>query len=522
MTLGPPRVRGFAALTLGVALAGCAEPRLPPPRVVVAVPSGPTTLVPDRINEEFAAMVTENVFERLVTLDAGIELQPELAEAWYNESDTVWVFGLRGGVTFHDGSALRAADVVAAIENAWQDPESRRGAALSVLEAVDAPDPQTVRVRTRTPVAALPRLMGEVMVWKAADGPGGVTGTGPYRVVDWEPGRRTVLESFGAHWRGAPEIASVEYRVVPSADERLAALAAGEAHLVLDLPGDVVERVRASPRTRVVSEDGIRVIFLGMDVAKGDNPHVSTPENPFRDRRVREAISLAVDRSALVQEALSGYGIVIGQLAPPGAFGHHPELPPLPHDPEAARRLLAEAGFADGFEVALDYMPDKFRGMRAVVQALAAQLAAVGVRVTPRPQGTEEFFGRLGRRDTAFYLWGWLGNSGDAGITYDYLLRTSEGVLGIANATGYSSPEVDRLLEEASRTLQPDERRALLWSVAETARRDLPLLPLYRQVDLYGIARELDFRPRADRRVAAVDMRWHEPGIAPGAREAHP
>jgi peptide/nickel transport system substrate-binding protein len=169
---------------------------------------------------------------------------------------------------------------------------------------------------------------------------------------------------------------------------------------------------------------------------------------------------------------------------------------------------LAEAGFPEGFEVQLDYMPHKFRSMERVVAAIVSDLAEVGIRVEPRPRETSEFFRIVRERDTAFYLWGWLGNSGDAGITYGYLLHSRGDGFGVANAGGYANPELDALLAQASRTLAIPDRRALLWSAAQIVARDRPLIPLYRQTDVYAMAADLAFLPRPDRRIEADLLRW--------------
>ena len=195
----------------------------------------------------------------------------------------------------------------------------------------------------------------------------------------------------------------------------------------------------------------------------------------------------------------------------PGVFGFYEDLPPLPFDRAEARRLLAAAGYAGGFTVALDYMPAPYQAMDPVVRLLGVQLEEVGIRLTPRPWETHEFFARTARRETALHLLGWMSTSGDAGATYDFLIHSPGGGYGTQNAGGYASPETDRLIEAAARRLDPAERLKILRTVAERIQADMPLVPLYRQTDLYALSSDLDFEPRVDRRIRGTQLRWRPP-----------
>jgi peptide/nickel transport system substrate-binding protein len=223
---------------------------------------------------------------------------------------------------------------------------------------------------------------------------------------------------------------------------------------------------------------------------------------------VRQAVARAVDRQALVAGPLGGHAELIEELVAPPVFGYDGKIPPTPYDAAAARRLLAEAGYANGFAVDLEYMPRKYRAMDAVARALTAQLGRVGIRLRPRPFEASDLLPRVERREPTFYLWGWISTGGDAGVTYDYLVRSPGQGYGVDNGGGYANPEVDRLLEQAAQLLRSDDRRAALQAVARRLHADRPVLPLYLQTDLYAMARDLDFRPRADRRVRGIELRW--------------
>jgi peptide/nickel transport system substrate-binding protein len=234
---------------------------------------------------------------------------------------------------------------------------------------------------------------------------------------------------------------------------------------------------------------------------------VSTPRNPFRDVRVRRAVALAIDRDALVRGPLAGQAEVVDQIVSPQVFGHHDGLPLLAHDPAEARRLLAEAGYADGFEVDLDLTATAGRPHPAL-EPVMRDLGAVGIRVRPRASQLASLLDRVERRDTALYLMGWISTSGDAGSSAEYLLHTPGGAYGIDNGGGYSSPDVDRLLGEAARCLDSGERRLLLRRAFERVHEDVPVVPLYRATDIYAVAERLVFVPRLDREIRGAELRW--------------
>jgi peptide/nickel transport system substrate-binding protein len=317
-----------------------------------------------------------------------------------------------------------------------------------------------------------------------------------------------VLETFDGYRGRRPAVRVLEFRVIPGAEARLAQVRAGDVHLVVDPPPDAVAGLRSDPSVRVVTERGLRVLYLGMDCSRESNPDVGPGANPFRDVRVRRAAALALDRPALVREALGGDADVVDQLVAPAVFGYDADLPSLRFDLAEARRLMAAAGHASGFDVTLDFMPEKYVSMPAVVSVLLRQLAAIGIRVRPRPASTPDFFQRLERRRTAFYLMGWSASSGDAGVSYDALLHTPGSGRGAQNGGSYSSPAVDRLLDEAAGTLEDGVRRGLLKELAQRIATDVPCIPLYRQTDLYAVARDLVFEPTALRAIYGARMRW--------------
>lgn len=495
---------GIPVLALVVVL-GCRA--VPERRLVVAVPAGPSSLLPNNLNEELTLSVQSNVFETLVGVDAGLAVGAGLAESWHSPDDLTWVFRLRRGVPLHNGGRLTASDVVRALEHARDDPTSRRRSQLELVTSLEAPDDRTIVVRTRAPFDPLPARLANVHIWARGAG-GAPVATGRYRVRSWSEGGTTVLEAFPDHPDGLPDFTVVEFRVAKQAAERARLLREGKVDLVVDAPADEMKSLPETPGVRVVTEMGLRVLFLGMDSAHARSPHFPEGNNAFRDVRVRRAVALAVDRNALVRGPLGGFAEVVDAIVSPQELGGHKDaLEPRRYDPTEARRLLAEAGFGNGFAVHLDYIPEKYRAMEAVATSIARDLAAVGIRALLRPGSPREVVTRVERQDTALYVLGWISDTGDGRVSYEYLLHTPTRGFGIDNGGGYSNPEVDRLIEEASGRMLPEQRDAILSRLGRLVHEDVPVVPLYRQADLYALRSDLVFRPRLDRRVKAAEIR---------------
>jgi peptide/nickel transport system substrate-binding protein len=478
------------------------------------LPIGPASLVPNAANDGFTLSGVANVYETLVDLDPHLRIRPALAEAWQTADDLTWTFRLRRGVRLHDGRLLEAADVAESLRWARDDPASKRQAELAPVESIEAPDDRTVVLRTHRPYPGLPLRLCLVTV--AARGPDGQpVGTGPYRVVSWTPSGDLVLEAFPGY-RNPPAIPRVEYRVIPRTADQVQALREGRVQVLVELPVAEMRSLAGAPGVRTVARDGLRVLFLGMDAARRVSPHVPEATNPLRDRRVRRAVAQALDRRALVDGPLGGLAEVVDQIASPLELGgDRAGLPSWGFDPGAARRLLAEAGWSRGFEVVFDFMPTRYRASRAVVDEIVRMLAAVGIRAVRRENTPAEFMGRLEREDTALYLLGWSSDTGDPGLSYEYLLHSRSAGLGLDNGGGYSSPEVDRLIRDASARGGPEERAGVLRRLAEIVHEDAAVVPLYRQSDLYAAAADLEFEPRLDGRVRGAEFRWRRPSPVP-------
>jgi peptide/nickel transport system substrate-binding protein len=493
---------GLALLALG-SLVGCAWAR-GERRLVIAHPLPlATTALRDPAHNRNAFNILSNVYEALVQRGPDLSLQPALAESWYSPDARTWVFKLRHGVRRHDGRVLTAGDVVASLEKSLHD--SWTAGALASVSGVVARGDEIV-FSTREPTDTLPARLVYVAVSGLPEPDGA---TGPYRIRSWTPGGSIVLEAFADYRGGRPAIGAVEFQVVPDPRERARRLMRGEAHLIEDIAPDDMPALLAARGLKVVARPGFSTAFLGMDTARERTPYVDRPANPFRDPRVREAIDRAVDRQDLVTGPLRGYAEPVQQLALPGQIGFEPALQSQPRDETRARQLLKEAGYPDGFEVPLDSMDGL---LDDVVATLAHQLAPVGIRVRPRSGDPGRFLTRIERRDTSLYLLRWIQPSQEIHESYMWLLHSPGDAFGTMNAGAYSNARLDRLLEESAHEASEEQRGALLREATAIVHAERPILPLYRENDLYAFSTDLDFTPEPYQQFGTplCRMRWKD------------
>jgi peptide/nickel transport system substrate-binding protein len=499
----PALSRRLAALAAAALLAACAPSRAPR-ELVVVYPEGPASLLPHENNDEYSSSVLGNVFEPLVGMDGELTLAPALAESWHTPDDLTWVFTLREGARWHGGAPVRAEEVAAALEAARGDATSKRSAELSGVTTIEARGERELLIRTRAPLASLLNRLSQLPVFRRSTDPRGLPeGTGPYVIADWAPAavRLTAREK-------TTPLRQLRFRVEPESARQLEMLRSGAVHLVTDLAPADARRLLVARGVRVVSRKGLLVHFLVMDCGRERSPYVKDRPNPFRDPRVRRAVALGLDRQALVAGPLEGEGEVVDQVVGPQVFGYDPELPPWPHDPAEARRLLAEAGLGAGFDVELDFSGEPRGATARAMEAVAEQLRGIGIRVGLRRQELASLVRRVETRDTSFYLMPWIATAGEFGSSAEYLLRTPGHGYGIDNGGLYSNPELDALLDRARATFRTDERLAQLRRAARTVHADVPVVPLYRPTDVYGLAEALEFAPRLDREIRGAEVRW--------------
>lgn len=463
--------------------------------------SEPLSLDPHLRNEIVTSAVLGNILEPLVGYDADGRLVPLLAEQWDNPDDLTWRLVLRQGVTFHDGHELTADDAVFSLERARSHPQTNFASMLVEIEGVRRLDDRTLEITTRRPYAPLLSKLAFVLI--AREGaPSEVTepiGTGPWRLTAAHGRQRLELERFDGYWGARPLFGRVTILAEPDERRRVELLLTGHVDVIQTVPAWAVEQIEAHPCCNVLARDGLQLEYLALD------PRLP----PFSDPVVREAVDRAIDRRALVEEGLGGFGSPLGQLAPVNVFGHDPSLAIPPADPARARALLAEAGYADGPEVVIESREGR------PVEQLVAQLNAAGFRASSLVLPWPQMYQRRIERPIAAYFGGIVAISADASDVLDSLAHTRDidRGYGAHNLSGYSNSEVDRLVEGAGSAKDLRERREMLGEVLRKVRDERVFLALYSRHEIHGIRRGLALDVRLDGLVRAADV-----AIAPSPR----
>jgi peptide/nickel transport system substrate-binding protein len=312
-------------------------------------------------------------------------------------------------------------------------------------------------------------------------------GSGPWKFVSWQPGDALQLERNDAWWGRRPDFARVSIRAMSNDAARLAALLSGDVDLIDRVAQSDLPRLRANPAFAVTTSPSSRVIYIGLDQSGDTTPFVSGKDgkplgkNPLRDRRVRQALTVAINRDAIVDHVLQGGGRATGQLAVEGQLGYDPALKPPAFDPAAAKRLLADAGYQEGFRITLHSPNNRYVEDAKTAQAVAQFWTRIGVDTRVEVMPSNVFFTRAGKREFSAFLIGFGHSTGDAWLGLSQVLQTyTEAGQGGLNRGRYSSPEFDRVMDEARGIVDPARREALLRKAQDIAfRQDAAIVPLH-------------------------------------------
>ncbi len=472
--------------------------------------------------------VAAHIFDRLVHQDEQQRLVPGLATEWRAVDDTTWEFKLRRDVRFHDGSPFDAEDVVATLKRVPWVPNSPSSFAISTRAIVETivVDSHTIRFRTAKPYPLLPNDLSIVNIVsrKAVEAPTGdfnqgraAVGTGPFRLVEFVPGDRVVLQRNDGYWGGPPPWARVTIKTITNPSARTAALVAGDVQIIDQVQTADMPRLRSNPQIAISKTTSNRLIYLALDQNRDQTPFVTDkqgallPNNPFKNRKVRMALSRAINRDAIAQRIFDGEAIPAGGLLPVGFFGASEKLKPDSFDVEAARKLLAEAGYPNGFAMTIHGPNDRYPEDEKVLQAIGPMFSRAGIdtRVVTAPWSN--FAAQASAPNYAFSLMlvGWGAGTGEASSPLRSLLATvnRESGMGASNRGRYSNPQVDELLARALSTVGDGARAKLLAEATEAAVAEVGLIPLYYQVNLWAHRRNIQYLPRADEYTLAQQVR---------------
>ncbi|MDB5316545.1 MAG: transporter substrate-binding protein [Rhodospirillales bacterium] len=469
------------------------------------------------------------IFDRLVDTDPRSRNIPGLALTWTAIEPTVWEFKLRPNVRFHNGNAFTAEDVAFTLARLPNVPNSPSSFAIysRPITAVEIVDPLTIRFRTAQPYPLLPLDMTNVRILDRETHERATTedfnagraaiGTGPYRVVSHRMGDRLELERNDAYWGERPAYGRVNYRMITNDAARTAALLSGDVDVIDQVPTSDLARLRTDQRVTLSEIVGLRLIFLGLDHlrAAGENSPFITDNNgqplgrnPLQDVRVRRALSIAIDRRAIVDRVMEGAATPASQFLPEGTYSHVPNMPPPAYDPDAARRLLAEAGYPQGFRITLAGPNDRYINDSRIIQAVGQMWTRIGVRTTVEAQPWTTFIARAGRAEFSAHLVGW-GSNPDGSHPLRNILATinRDRGWGSSNRGRYSNPRVDELLLQSLNELDDTRREQILIEAQRMAADDVAVIPLHIQTNIWASRRGITITARASELTLAQDVR---------------
>jgi peptide/nickel transport system substrate-binding protein len=469
--------------------------------------------------------IATHFFDKLIDQDEQQRLKPGLATEWKTIDDKTWEFKLRRGVKFHDGSDFTAEDVVATLKRVpWvpNSPSSFRIYTQAIIET-QIVDPYTIRFKTKDVYPLLATDLSTVFIVskKHEQSPTGdfnngkaAVGTGPYKFVEYVPGDRIVAQRNDAYWGQKPEWQKVTLKLITNNSARVAALLAGDVQVIEAVPATDYAKLKSNANITISQIVGNRVIYLHVDSFRDQSPFATDkggavlPNNPLKDVRVRKALSKAINRNGITDRIMESLAIPAGGVLAEGFFGSSPKLKPEAYDPEGAKKLLAEAGYPNGFGLSIHGPNDRYPNDEKVLQAVGPMFNRIGVdtKVVTLPWATFASQGSAPSYAFSVMLVGWGAGTGEASSPLRSLLMTVGPGRGASNRGRYSNPKVDQLANEALATVDDQKRDKLLQEATEVAMADVGLIPLHYQINVWGARKGLKYAPRADEYTLAMSV----------------
>jgi peptide/nickel transport system substrate-binding protein len=515
-----------ARITLCAALTVCALPAFGQ-TLKVAVSSPVTSIDPHYHNLAPNISLSTQIFNRLIEMDEHAHLVPGLATSWKLVAPDTWELKLRDA-KFQNGNAFTADDVVFTMERIPKVPNSPSNFAAYTkpVASTEVVDEHTIRLLTNGVFPLLPTYLAQFFIInrKSDEGLGtedfnsgkAAIGTGPFRFVSYKPGDRIELERNDTYWGPKPPRQHVEYRFISNDASRTAALLAGDVDFIDFVPTEDLEKLRKDPKVKLWETVGTRLIFLGLDQSRdGPSPFVFGPngekldKNPLKDPRVRKALSLAINRKAIVDRVMEDAAVPSGQYLPPGVYSYAPDIKPPPYEPEEAKKLLAEAGYPKGLHIALHGPNDRYVNDAKIIQAVGQMWTRIGVQTEVDPLPWTSFVGQANKQAFSAFLFGWGTGTAEASdplIAQNATFNPTKG-WGAANRGRYSNPDVDKLIEQALGTADDAAREKVLQQAQKVVFDDTALIPLHIQKNIWATRTGLTYVPTVGEDLHLVDVR---------------
>ncbi|MEO8935893.1 MAG: ABC transporter substrate-binding protein [Burkholderiaceae bacterium] len=483
----------------------------------IGLSSDVTSIDPQWNNSGPNVSLATHIFEPLTLTDRNGRLIPGLAVSWKAVDPLTWEFKLRSGVKFHDGSELTADDVVFSIER----PKKLQGSPASFasfvrpITEVTAVDKGTVRIRTAVPHVLVPYDLNSIMIvskkatmaaGSSADFDSGKSaiGTGPFKLVSFKRGDRVELARNEAWWGAKPAWDKVTFRMVSNDAARIASLLSGDVDAIENVPTADVARIASDKRFTVARQTSWRTIFWHMDQYRDVTPYATDKngkplaKNPFKDPRVRLAVSKAINRDAIVSRVMEGLAVPASNLVSPGIFGYNAAIKVEAYDPGGAKRLLAEAGYPGGFMLTLHAPNNRYVNDARIAETVAALLSRVGIVTKVETQPWASYLPHARGAEYTMALVGWGSSLGDNTIKNHLATFDEKKGYGAWNFGRSSNPEVDRMLDHDFTLFDDKEREESARSIAALALKDNAVIPMHHEIVSWAMKKGLSYPGRVD------------------------
>jgi peptide/nickel transport system substrate-binding protein len=471
--------------------------------------------------ETFLLTFTQNIYDPLVRRDRDLKVQPALATSWEQPTPTTWRFHLRHGVKFTGGESFSADDVVFSYQRAIA-PGSQINSDFQAVKGIKKIDDYTVEFETTVPD---PIFVQEITNWvimskawceahnatQAADltkatenfATRNADGTGPFILGTREPDRRTTLKNNPGWWdKPDGNLTDVQFNVIANAPTRVAALLSGDIDMMYTVPPQDMARIGHTNGFQIISGPELRTVYLGFDQSRPELLKSDVKgKNPFKDQRVRQAFNEAVDIEAIHARVMLGQSHPTGLLYGPGINGYTAASDVRwPYDVADAKKLIAAAGYPDGFRVTLDCPNDRYINDASICQAVGAMLARIGVKVDVNAQTRLKYFAEISNPgyNTSFYMLGWTPATYDANNAFFNLAGTRNGVRGVFNDGGYSNPKFDDLVDQIALQTDQTKRDAEIIEASKILHDDAAFIPLHQQVVVWAAKKNVELQQEPD------------------------
>ena len=518
------RIAALAILAAAASLGAAAKER----EIAIGLQAAITSIDPHYHNLSPNNSLLLHIYEPLVKRDANGKLSPGLAVSWRAVDDLTWEFKLRRGVKFHDGTPFTAEDVVATYKRVPNVPNSPSSMATFVKPIVETKivDPYTLVFKTAAPHVLMPSDLASVYIIPKAVAQKATTedfnsgkaaiGTGPYKFEEYVPNQKVVLKANYGYWGGEEPWDRVTFKILSNPAARVAALLSGDVQMIETVPTADIAKLSGDPKFKLVDKVTNRVIYVHLNQWSDKPPPFVTAKdgsplekNPFKDARVRKALSIAINREAIADRIMEKKAVPAGQLLPDSFPGTSRKLKPPKYDPEGAKKLLAEAGYPNGFALTIHGTNNRYINDDKIAQAIAQFYSRIGLDAKVETMPSSVYFTRATKGEFGYMLLGWGTESNEQGSSLRSLLATRDLArgMGVTNRAHYSNPVLDKQITDALMTMDDRKREAMIEQAAETAMNDTALIPIHFEVSTWATAAGLRYNARVDQYTLAMDLK---------------